>query len=317
LQLGIVIPTRNRVTKLERTLQSLLAQTTPLQDFEVVVVDNGSSDNTPELLRQYGGRFANWKCLKQTKPGAAAARNCGIESCKSQILLFLDDDVIAEPDLVQQHLNGHLRHPGAAVLGYVRNGWSENDSAFRWILSHKELIHSFQFPDPLSVPFQHLYTCNASVPREALLKAGLFDERFVGAAFEDTDLGYRLKRSGCPLVFNAHATVTHNPVLSLKTFTQKRSDAGRALHQLLGKHPELEGTLLPSKWRRIVRSTLGSMASPLAFTFERRVSFAPIMLPLLGKACWYHFEYLFWTGYYRAARLENRTTETAVCRPAS
>ena len=317
MQLGIVIPTRNRATKLERTLQSLLAQSTPLQDFEVVVVDNDSSDDTPELLRRFWGRFPNWQCLKQAKPGAAATRNSGIEGCKSQILLFLDDDVIAEPDLVQQHLNSHLLHPRSAVLGYVRNGWSENDSAFHWILSHKQLIHSFQFPDPLSVPFQHLYTCNASLPREALLKAGLFDERFVGAAFEDTDLGYRLKRSGCPLIFNAHATVTHNPVLSLKSFMQKRSDAGRALHQLLSKHPELKGTLLPSTWRRILRSTLGWIASPLAFTFERRVSFAPVLLPLLGKACWYHFEYLFWTGYYREARFENRTTENAVCRPAS
>jgi len=180
LQLGIVIPTRNRATKLERTLQSLLAQTTPLQDFEVVVVDNDSSDDTPKMLRQFWGRFPNWQCLKQTKPGAAAARNCGIESCKSQILLFLDDDVIAEPDLVQQHLNSHLLQPGSAILGHVRNGWSDNDSAFRWILSHKELIHSFQFPDPLSVPFQHLYTCNASVPRDALLKLLDKDRQIAG-----------------------------------------------------------------------------------------------------------------------------------------
>jgi len=317
LQLSIVIPTRNRATKLERTLQSLLAQTVPLQGFEVVVVDNDSSDDTSELLRRFGASFPNWKCLKQTKPGAAAARNSGIESCKSQILLFLDDDVIAEPDLVQQHLNSHLLHPGSAVLGYVRNGWSENDCAFHWIISHKELIHSFQFPDSLNVPFQHLYTCNASVPRGALQKAGLFDERFVGAAFEDTDLGYRLTRSGCRLIFNPRATVLHDPILSLKSFMQKRLDAGSALHQLLSKHPQLEETLLPSTWRRILHCSLGWISSPLTFTYERRVPFAPVLLPLLGRACGYHFEYLFWTGYYRAARLENRTTETAVCRPAS
>lgn len=167
------------------------------------------------------------------------------------------------------------------------------------------------------MPFQHLYTCNASVPRDALLKAGLFDERFVGAAFEDTDLGYRLTRSGCRLIFNSRATVLHDPILSLKSFMQKRFDAGSALHQLLSKHPQLEGTLLPSMWRRVLRSSLGWITSPLAFTFERRVPFAPLLLPLLGKACGYHFEYLFWNGYYRAARLENRTTDTAVCRPAS
>jgi glycosyltransferase involved in cell wall biosynthesis len=317
LQLSIVIPTRNRARKLDRTLQSLVAQTIPLQDFEVVVVDNNSSDETPELLRRFGAGFHNWQCSKQSKPGAAATRNSGIAICQGKIVLFLDDDVIAEPDLVQQHLKSHHSHPGSAVLGRVRNGWNENESAFHWVVSHKELLHSFRFPDSSNVPFQHLYTCNVSIPRDALLETGGFDEQFAGAAFEDTDLGYRLTRSGCKLIFNSDAAVLHEPLLSLKSFRKKRFDAGRALYRLLSKHPELQATLLPSTWRRIFRSSLGLSVTPLAFSFERQLPFASLLLPVLGKACWYHFEYLFWTGYRTAACSENKTIETAICRPAS
>jgi len=316
LQLSIVIPTRNRATKLERTLQSLIAQTIPLQDFEVVVVDNNSSDETPESLRRFGRRFPNWQSLEQSKPGAAATRNSGIATCQGKIVLFLDDDVIAEPDLVHQHLKSHHSHPGSAVLGRVRNGWNENESAFHWVVSHKELLHSFRFPDSSNVPFQHLYTCNVSIPRDALLETGVFDERFAGAAFEDTDLGYRLTRSGCKLIFNSDAAVLHEPLLSLKLFGKKRFDAGRSLYQLLSKHPELQETLLPSTWRRILRRGLGWSATPLAFSFERQLPFAPLLLPVLGRACWYHFEYLFWTGYRTATCSENQTSEAAVCRPA-
>jgi glycosyltransferase involved in cell wall biosynthesis len=316
LQLSIVIPTRNRASKLERTLQSLLLQTIPTQDFEVVVVDNDSGDETPEFLRRFGKRFPNWQSFRQPKPGAAAARNAGIASCQGAIVLFIDDDVIAQPDLVRQHLKSHDSHSGCAVLGRVLDGWDQNDSAFHWVISHKELLHSFRFPDSSNVPFQHLYTCNASISRDLLLKAGLFDERFRGAAFEDTDLGYRLTRSGCQLLFNPEATVLHEPLLSLKLFMRKRFDAGCALYQLLSKHPELETTMLPSWRRRSLRWAFGWSVGWLTFTFDKHLPLAPLLLPVLGKACWYHFEYLFWTGYQLAARSQARTTNTAVCRPA-
>ena len=143
----IVVPTRNRASQLERTLQNLLLQTIPTQDFEVVVVDNDSGDETPEFLRRFGQRFPNWQCFRQPKPGAAAARNAGIASCQGAIVLFIDDDVIAEPDLVRQHLKSHDSHPGCAVLGRVLNGWNQNDSAFHWVIT------LFGFPTRPMSPF--------------------------------------------------------------------------------------------------------------------------------------------------------------------
>lgn len=306
----MVIPTRNRAPKLERTLQSLASQTVSAQEFEVIVVDNGSADRTPEVLRCWRERLPHWQCFKQLQPGAAAARNRGVLASRGQVVLFLDDDVVAAPDLIQEHLETHISHPGSAVLGYVRNGWNKNDSAFYWVISHKELLHSFHFPNPSDVPFLHLYTCNASIPRSALLKAGLFDEQFVGAAFEDTDLGYRLKRSGCRLIFNSRAAVLHEPLLSLATFEQKRFNAGNALRQLIKKHPELREVLLPPTWRWMVRCGLGWTATPLTRVFERRVPLAPLLLPMLGEACWFHLERHFWTGYRKASYSKTRAAQS-------
>ena len=303
MKLSIVIPTRNRAVKLERTLRSLAVQTVPPNAYEVVVVDNGSSDGTAELLPRYGRNFPNWQGLREAQPGAAAARNRGVLASRGEVVVFLDDDVIATSDLLQEHLNAQAAHRGSAVLGYVRNGWNETGSAFYWVLSHKELMHSFRFSDPSDVSFVHFYSCNVSIPRAALLRVGLFDEGFTGAAFEDIDLGYRLRRSGCRLIFNSNATVTHEPVLSLDGFRHKRFNAGSGLHRLITKHPELQAMLVPSAPLRVLRSKLGRLTAVLGRTFERPVPLRRLLLPVLGQACWFHLEHHFWAGFNETARL--------------
>jgi len=302
MNLSVVIPTLNRTAKLERTLRSLAAQTIPPDAYEVLVIDNGSSDGTAELVLSYGRNFTNWQGLTEAQPGAAAARNRGVLASRGEVVLFLDDDVIAASDLLQEHLNTQAAHPGSAVLGYVRNGWNETGSAFYWVLSRKQLMHSFRFSDPSDVPFVNFYSCNVSIPRAALLRVGLFDERFTGAAFEDIDLGYRLRRSGCRLIFNSKATVTHEPALSLDGFRHKRFNAGRALHRLITKHPELQAMLVPSASLRVLRSELGRLTALLGGTFERPVPLRCLLLPVLGQACWFHLEHHFWAGYNETAR---------------
>src|SRR5437879_5783599 len=117
MKLSVVIPTLNRAAKLERTLRSLAAQTVPPDAYEVLVIDNGSSDGTAELLLCYGRNFTNWQGLREAQPGAAAARNRGVLASRGEVVLFLDDDVIAASDLLQEHLNTQAAHPGSAVLG--------------------------------------------------------------------------------------------------------------------------------------------------------------------------------------------------------
>lgn len=100
VELSVVIPTKNRSAKLSRTLQGLVVQTISPEAFEVVAVDNGSGDETAEVIRAQAQSFAHWKLVEEPKPGAAAARNRGVEASRGEIVLFLDDDVFADPNQI-------------------------------------------------------------------------------------------------------------------------------------------------------------------------------------------------------------------------
>ncbi|MFQ5874549.1 MAG: glycosyltransferase family 2 protein, partial [Dehalococcoidia bacterium] len=281
--------------------------------------DNGSSDRTSETVLRYTARQTHWRLVREEKPGAGAARNRGVRESCGEIILFVDDDVIPDAQLIEEHRKSHRQHRAVAVLGHVRFPWRGNESAYHWLLTHRpELLQSFRFRDPLDVPFLHFYTCNASVPRSLLLRGDLFDETFSGAAFEDTDLGYRLTRSGCRIIFNPRASALHDFQLSPPLFAEKRRRAGHGLHRLLKKHPELRPTLEETRHpvRRRVRSVMGALLAPAADCLDRCGRLAPaFLLPLLGRLLWYVFEYQFWSGFREGDRSHLPLGNPGVAKP--
>lgn len=299
MDISVVIPTRNRAQKLRRTLDGLCAQSLPSVAFEVLVVDNGSSDDTRAAVAGYLDKAANWKYLRESKPGAAAARNSGIRASQGEIVLFLDDDVVPDPQLVEEHAKGH-REQDAVVLGSVRFPWEGTGTAFHRTLSqHPELLQSFRFPDPANVPFQHFYTCNLSLPRSFLSRSGDFDEDFQGSGFEDTELGYRITRAGFRMVFNIRASALHDCWQSFPEFVEKQRRNGRELCCLLKKHPELRDVFLPAaaSQRRRLAALAGGAASVLVPCFERPAgSLSFLVLPVLARFCWLNLQYRFWAG---------------------
>lgn len=303
MDISIVIPTRNRAAKLCCTLEGLCSQSIPSTAFEVLIVDNGSSDGTRETALHYVERFANWQYLCEPKPGAAAARNAGIKASQGRIILFLDDDVIPDRELLKEHLARH-REENIVVLGSVRFPWNGTESVFYYTLTrHPELLQSFRFPDPENVPFLHFYTCNLSVPRSFFEKHEALDDAFGGYGFEDIDLGYRITQAGLRIVFHPKASALHDFWLSFGEFAAKQRQAGHALQYLLNKHPELRPVFLPARtsWRRTLSALVGSAASVLAPFFDvpvRHLSF--VLLPTLARFCWSNLQYQFWAGF-RAA----------------
>ncbi len=300
MYISVLIPTKNRSLKLGRTLQGLCSQSVSGRAFEVIVVDNGSDDQTSRTVLSYTNRFDHLKLLKESKPGAAAARNRGMQVSQGDVIVFLDDDVIPDDHWLEEHVKSHRQYPDAAVLGCVRFPWTGNESAFHSMLTHRpELLQSYQFPDSLNVPFLHFYTCNLSVPRSFLSKGEAFDEAFTGAGFEDIELGYRLCLAGCRIVFNPCASALHDFGLSFSQFATKRYRAGQALRYLIKKHPELQTAFLPeaTAWRRKLSVLFGLLISPLAPWFDLPVRLSSFLLPVLGCFCYWNLEYHFWTGF--------------------
>jgi GT2 family glycosyltransferase len=303
MDISVVIPTRNRAGQLARPLEALACQSYPRDGFEVLVVDNGSTDNTQAVAAQFEGRFAHFRLLSESQPGAARARNRGIRESAGEIVLLLDDDVVPSPRLLEEHWQAHQRNPQSATLGRVTFPWNGSESPFRWVLTHRpEYLQSFRFADPENVPFNHFYSCNVSVPRSAFACVGLFDEEFRAYGFEDTDLGYRLARSGVRIVYNPEAQALHDFHRDFPQFAQNRFEAGRAFHRLLQKHPELDSWSAQqgSSARRWIVRCFGFLAFPLVPFFDSSAS--RLFLPVLGRACACRLQYRFWRGYSEASR---------------
>lgn len=192
--ISIVLPTHNRAQLLPRAVRSVLAQTDA--DFELVVIDDGSSDGTQDVLASLAGDARIRLLRNETPGGASAARNRAIRSASGEWVAFLDDDDELLPDYVAQ-LRSHLRTAPAAGLvwtGVERLYHDSTPPRSETLLWHERWDgverreHAFLLFFALSF--------GVAARRSALLDAGLFDERFSGS--EDIDLGMRLVAAGTP-----------------------------------------------------------------------------------------------------------------------
>jgi GT2 family glycosyltransferase len=190
--ISVVIATKDRAAFLERALESLAGQIDAPQ-FEVIVVDNGSSDETPSIA-QAGRDGLTVTYVEEPRPNRGAARNRGIAHAAGQTILFTDDDVWLPPHFLAAHGAAHASSPALCVSGPILNVPSYGTRAR---------------PSAANYSRAFLCTCNASLPRAALEAAGGFDERFELYGWEDTELGLRLREHGLRRHFAWDAFLYH------------------------------------------------------------------------------------------------------------
>jgi GT2 family glycosyltransferase len=224
--LSIVIPTFNRLKCLQRTLAALEQQTYPHSEFEIIVVSDGSSDGTDDYLREAEHRLAIIPVF-QANGGVATARNHGIQLAQGEWILFIDDDVVGAPNLVEEHLTTQRKNNNdAIVLGPLLIPLDTKLSP--WVL-WEQLMLNKQYDDMIAghwVPTaRQFYTGNVSLRREHLLQAGGFDPAFRRA--EDVELGYRLAAMGLRFVFNPQAKTYHYAERSFQSWLQTPYTYGR------------------------------------------------------------------------------------------
>ncbi len=242
-EISVVVPTYRRPALLERCLRSLAEQTVDGDQFEIVVVDDGSGDVTGQVLSAWSARLPNVKTRElPTNRGPAAARNRGVAESSAPVLLFLDDDVVAPPTLVTEHLALHARaNPKLGVLGRV--DWHPDlrvTPFMRW-LDRSGLQFGFEslsegLVDP---PFSAFYTANLSMRRELFDEAGGFDERFPYPAYEDMELGWRLYPLGFRLEYRPAALAYHAREIDLATFRSRTERVAESAALLRRVHPDL------------------------------------------------------------------------------
>ena len=314
-KISVVIPTLNRAAVLAETIDRIESQTVPRESYEVIVADNASSDDTPGALEAAARRYRNLKFLVQRKPGAAATRNAGLHMAAGDIVLFIDDDIRAESSLIERHLEHHREHPGASVIGHVVAPWHDHSDPFLRYLHHRRIYNPYTITRG-PIDFSYYHTGNVSTPRSMLIDAAGFDEEFLIYGMEDIELGYRLEKLGCRMVYGEAARGIHHYFPTYKDFIARCEQAGYSLGKLIELHPELEKRFVENgKWTKLLKpfhrlyrvSSYGmeSLSSWLAGREAHRRT-GPISR-LLELHYYWSIRYHFFLGYtqYRYTRNEN------------
>ena len=249
--LTVVLATYNRRRILERTLDALDRQNH--DDFQIVVVDDGSTDDTWPWLEARAAASTRplLRALRQENQGQGQARNLALRHVESDLVLFIGDDILARPEFVAEHLAAHQQaSEPRAVVGFT--DWRRSEMNVTPAL---EMVntegHQFGYghmtPEE-EVPFTCFYTSNLSLPRQAL-RAEPFDLAFTHYGWEDVELGYRLSREGLRIFYHPAAAAEHLHPMDLASLFARQRLVGRGIHTLLRLHPDLADSphLAPSE----------------------------------------------------------------------
>lgn len=308
--LCVVVPSYNRRDALEMVLGGLAAQRGVVPGVvEVRVVLDGSTDGSDAMLAawQRDGRLPGLRWELRSNAGQAAARDAGARATAAPVLLFVDDDVVPEPDLVARHLAWHASGERVAVLGdceIVRDAEHPfyTQSVWAW---WEEMYSARARPDRLPC-YTDFCAGNVSLRREDYLASGGFDPAFRGYGGEDYDLGYRLLGLGVRFVADRGARAMHHHRFGgYANLLRSRRQEGYAGVLLGRKHPELRaGLRAAAPSQQVVRAafTLHGMP-PLALrariarlAFSERSGRQHRWHLQLGALSAYHY----WRGVYDA-----------------
>ncbi len=249
-RVSVIIPTYNRSQMLRTCLDALAAQTILPQELEVIVVDDGSTDDTEAVVRASTYAFTI-RYVRQANGGPGPARNAGLREARGEKVLFLGDDIIADARLLESHLEAHARReaPETAILGHI--DWPPElprTSVMDFVCGPSTLQFAYDaIPHLPSLDFRFFYTSNISLDRQWLLDAAgdgvIFDPDFTAAAFEDSELAMRLQQHGLEIVYAPEARVFHDHWMDLDSFARREHAAGRMAVVFYRKHPRIDGQL--------------------------------------------------------------------------
>jgi GT2 family glycosyltransferase len=251
--LSVVIPSHNRRDRLAETVRALEQQTLEPARYEVIVSLDGATDGSEAMLAALETPF-RLRAWSQPAKGAAAARNAGAALAAGEIILFLDDDIEADPGLLKAHLDAR-EQPGDVVIGYSKPRLAREDRFYEQSLRNwwEDLFIEMASPGH-RFGYQDLLSGNVSIPRALFEKVGRFDEGL--ACREDYELGRRLVQAGARLRFAQGALGHHHDATTLARGMARAMREGEGDLLFARRHPDLLpelDILRPGRIERVTR----------------------------------------------------------------
>ncbi len=199
MNVSVIVPVYNAHESINRCIEALLDQTYQREKYEVIVVDDGSTDGTADIIKDYPVKY-----IYQKNQGPAAARNKGAKQARGDIILFTDSDCVAANNWIEEMVRPFQSTEVVAVKGVYRTNQKSLTARFAQIEFEErfEMLKKVKSIDMVD-------TYSAAFRREIFLKEGGFDESFPVANNEDTELSYKISKAGYKMVFNPNALVYH------------------------------------------------------------------------------------------------------------
>jgi GT2 family glycosyltransferase len=237
-EIAAILTTRDRGQHLPRVLAGLWRQSLAFERFEVIVVDDGSADDTIAVLEALGQGLP-LRVFRQKASGMAAARNLGVLAARAPIVVLMDDDDAPDPWLLETHLNAHWREsdPAMAVLGHIS---LDPTIAALPLMRHVtevgcQLFAYGQFRPGQVLDYTAFRSEHISCKRYLLLEHGLFDPDLT-AGCEDIELGWRLRPRGLRVIYEPTARSIMFRAMTFDEFCHRSMQQGRSQWHFHAKH---------------------------------------------------------------------------------
>jgi len=232
MDVSVIIATYNRKSLLEKSLECLFCQHYSKDKYEVIVVDDGSTDGTEQMIKGKTSPCRLKYLRHNRREGQSRAKNLGIGKAKGKVIIFIDSDILVSPQFISEHMRFHKKYKNVIV-----DGPAINTQRIEGVFNNRwgKLLAFFDFFGASFI------TANTSCRKENLIKAGLFDEEF-GRSFgwQDRELGFRLKQIGMRRIKNRKAYAFHIKRGVINNFTElykKTEDRGVNAALYYKKHP--------------------------------------------------------------------------------
>jgi peptidoglycan/xylan/chitin deacetylase (PgdA/CDA1 family)/glycosyltransferase involved in cell wall biosynthesis len=281
MKFSVLIPTYNRCDLLSRTLSALFVQEFPANEFEVIVVVDGSNDGTLAMLQSLRPR-CGFQFFYQSNRGLPAARNAALKAAKGELILILDDDIVCESSLLRKHFEQHLT-ANLVVFGPVP---LHPDSppglvAEQWAMWNKQFLDRLERENGCGPPTTLWLAASApavnrSIARTVLETYGFCDEKMKDC-HEDWELGIRLWKAGVRFHFQPDAIAYHLYTKSDRDLVEKEAPlVAKGEVALSRKHSEYRplSMLAGMGSGRLLQRMFAAVAASLPFSLE------PLLRPL-------------------------------------
>jgi len=289
---SVIVPTYKSLDFLKRTIHSLENQNIGSSQFEVIVIDDGSKDQTESWLVNYIGSLNLIPVIFKNNKGRSCARNAGVERASNPILIFLDGDMELYHDYVEKHARWHTKLNLIAV-GKV---FYSSTVGRRGYARYLQTRGSMKFQTGDTIPGRYFLSGNSSMLKDTFESVGGFDDSITHYG-EDLDLGIRLEKAGRRMIYDSELAVCHLHLRPLSAVLETAFEYGyQSLPYLIKLHPELESQLRINWMESNRNNRIIKQIALNSIIYYPTLSFTKLLNEIAAPSLLY--SYLIYRNYY-------------------